>query len=109
MGTKRQHTTALPRNLFTGGTSTDGGHVHDVGVAVYAQDAANPISRGLRGTTPSVSTMWWATSGTARTYWSSKPNTNRQGAHAHTVNVNGGGDSETAPDHFVLSLIIRAK
>jgi hypothetical protein len=34
--------------------------------------------------------------------------TKTDGAHTHQVTINGGGDSETAPDHVCLLFVIKA-
>jgi hypothetical protein len=83
-----QWTTGRPRTAFTGTTGNAGTHSHgfDVhkssGSGGVTWDAANKSGQHNR--------------------------TEDAGDHTHTVTINGGGDTETAPDHVVLGYLIKA-
>ncbi|MFZ9656437.1 MAG: phage tail protein, partial [Limnohabitans sp.] len=84
-------TTGLPRDPFTGYTSTAGDHQHT-------------LERQMGGN----GGEWASTniaSGNGNKEWL---HTDIQGAHTHSVQIDGGGDTETAPDHVVLGYLIKA-
>jgi len=88
--TKQQWTTGRPRTAFTGTTNNTGNHDHGSGTGGY-------------------SNCWKGGDCTGSTYMvRNDQRTGYGGAHDHTVAINGGGDTETAPDHFVLGFIIKA-
>jgi hypothetical protein len=87
--TKQQYTTALPRSRFT--TSDPGNHDH--------------------GGVPRTGNIWVQAYRQNSGTWGEEKDggqggrTAYNGGHTHTI---GGGDPETAPDHFVLGFIIKA-
>jgi hypothetical protein len=88
--TIQQHTTARPRTAFTGTTSNNGNHDHGSGTGGY-------------------NNCWNGGNCAGDTYLvRSDQRTGFGGAHDHTVTINGGGDAETAPNHFTLGFIIKA-
>jgi len=87
--TKHQWTTARPRTAFT--TDNPGNHQHDY------WDPRNSGGRGLKGA---------GRVGTENFLNSAQKPTWQAGAHTHTIN--GGGDSETAPDHVYIHYCIKA-
>jgi microcystin-dependent protein len=83
VGTQQQWTTGRPRTAFT--TNDPGNHTHGHGTGSQINSDGAP-------------------------HWPSGfqvGNTDPAGAHTHTIT--GGGDAETAPDHFVVKWLIRYK
>jgi hypothetical protein len=87
---KHQWTTGRPRTTFTGLTNNDGDHHHTVQYAP-ANSKAGPDYKQMED--------WGA----------GRKDTSTDGAHFHTVMINGGGDAETAPDHVKVNWCIKAK
>jgi microcystin-dependent protein len=97
VGTKQQWTTGRPRTSFT--ADSQGDHKHLAGLAHFSSSPAySQESAGNIGTIP------------GEVSWNKDSNrayTSTNGAHTHTVT--GGGDGETAPDHFAVKWLIRYK
>jgi hypothetical protein len=88
LNTFREDTTRMPRNTaFTGSTSTNGNHTHD---GVLRPDHNCWNSGGCSGANLGTNNP----SGAA-------------GNHSHTVTINGGGDTETAPKTYVVNTFIK--
>ncbi|MFZ9260931.1 MAG: phage tail protein, partial [Limnohabitans sp.] len=88
---KTAWTTGRPRTALTGTTGTDGDHSHTYQRAVTGIDQninAYSANNNDGGQTPTATTT--------------------NGAHSHTVTINGGGDAETAPDHYATVRCIKA-
>jgi microcystin-dependent protein len=97
---KTAWTTGKSKTDLTGTTNTAGGHTHNLwsrrmnaysgaGYSPAAQTVGEGISAG--GVT-NVSGRWM----------------DSDGDHSHTVTINGGGDAETAPDHYTSVRCIKA-
>ena len=98
VGTKQQWTTGRPRTSFT--ADSQGDHKHTQGSPVYAVETAySYLDVGTQGHIATEQT--WNQGGTKLPY------TSTAGAHTHTIT--GGGDTETAPDHFAVKWLIRYK
>jgi hypothetical protein len=80
-------TTAIPRNKFTGITSTAGRHTH-------SYDAARPFDAGAGSHDRAKP------SGETKT-------TAEAGDHSHTIEISGGGDKETRPSNIAVYYYIR--
>ena len=91
--------TGKPHTAFTGVTSSNGAHIHASGGVAW----------------PGGSHYGTIAAGSSKQLgnfdgWSDQtPQTSSSGAHTHTVNINGGGDAETAPDHVRVVYCIKAK
>ena len=85
--------TGKPHTDFTGVTSTNGNHRHDLTMnrhpAHFSHDV-NPYNPG----------------GSIR---DAVEHTDYAGNHNHNVTINGGGDAETAPDHVRVVYCIKAR
>ena len=88
---KKAWTTGRSRTALTGTTNTTGNHTH-----VY-QRAVTGIDQGVNNYSANNND-----GGQVRT------NSEGAGNHNHTVSINGGGDSETAPDHYTSVRCIKA-
>jgi len=88
---KKAWTTGRSRTALTGTTNTTGNHTH-----VY-QRAITGIDQGINNYAANNND-----GGQVRT------NSEGAGNHNHTVSINGGGDSETAPNHYTSVRCIKA-
>ena len=99
--TKHQDTTRRPRSNLTGTANNAGRHRHFAN-----RDGGSADASWLTGNAYLLSDQYAGGShvgGTNTLY------TNYENDHHHTVTVNGGGDSETAPVHVKLCYIIKAR
>lgn len=100
VGSFHDDTTRIPRVTgLTGTTSSSGGHFHASGVPVW-----NDGNGAFYGTMPMVGRKSLANYAENSTV---SAQTSTDGAHTHTVTINGGGDVETAPSHFSLNTFIK--
>ena len=95
-------TTARPHTGFTGLTNQNGDHHHRSGVPAW--DDPKAYING-RDTIPAGKSVSGFGVGSA----TAEPRTNTAGAHSHTVTIDGGGDTETAPDHVRIVWGIKAR
>ena len=98
-------TTARPHQGFTGLTNENGAHVHDVGIRGTV-DVNTGIDTSFGTTHVGSNKPFSNYAGDLDTF---HPKTNSTGAHSHTVTINGGGDTETAPDHVRICWGIKAR
>jgi len=97
--TTQAQSTARPANAFTGTTGTDGAHRHAEGGTHWHQ---TDVPWGGITAANGVTGAWRNEPGWLH------PWTSTEGAHAHNVTINGGGDSETRPANIALAFHIRA-
>jgi hypothetical protein len=101
VGAFHEDTTRAPRNTaFT--LDRQGDHYHRSGVPAWNDPKAYINGRDVISGGKSVS-GFGVGSATA------EPRTNIAGAHTHTVTIDGGGDTETAPDHVRIVWGIKAR
>jgi hypothetical protein len=90
--------TKRPNTAFTGTTNNTGNHNHTNGAASWGGDAVWYGSKTM-GSNKRVSN-WDDWSG-------ANPYTSTDGAHDHTVTINGGGDAETKPKSYAVNYFIK--
>lgn len=93
-----QDTTRRPRTNFTGSTNSAGAHGHRIATYRMSYDWTGRPGNSPAGTNDSVAGSQWG--------WNNN-NIDSNGAHTHSITINGGGDSETAPVHTILAYIIK--
>jgi len=94
----QEDSTARPKNGFSGTTGTDGSHRHMEGGQHWHQ---TDIPWGGGTAANGVTGAWRNEAGWLH------PWTSTEGAHAHNVVINGGGDTETRPKTYSVNYYIR--
>ena len=91
LGTYQEDLTARPKTALTGNTSNGGAHDHGLGTInlVKTSGGSHNLEPGSGG----------APEGSA--------SFRTDGAHAHTVTINGGGDAETRPKTYSVNYFIK--
>jgi hypothetical protein len=93
-----EDSTKRPNTAFTGATNYEGAHVHTNGAASWGGDAAWHGTKNM-GVNKRVAN--WDD-------WSPQnPYTSSEGNHSHTVQIAGGGDTETKPKSYAVNYFIK--